>query len=248
MIALALAVWTASGFSGPASVAYDEASAALYVSNSGAGTVSKLDLSGKVLKNDWVAGLRSPKGLAACGGKLFVASGDELAVVGLAKGKIEKRVKAPRAVSLEDVAVDGKCVPYASDASKNAIYRFASDGLVWLDGPALDSPRGLRLEGGRLVSASGKLQSYDLATKKLQVMNGPAGGLVGLERHKTWWLATDQTNGTLLRSAPNGVTTVVLHGLEEPADILVLPAKGWLLLPERKKGTLSAYKLSEVAP
>ena len=57
----------------PESVLYDSKSNSLYVSSMGAGTIVRIGLDGKVIKNDWVTGLTSNKGSALFNGLLYTA-------------------------------------------------------------------------------------------------------------------------------------------------------------------------------
>lgn len=268
MTGLALAVlWTASGFMQPESVAVDEAAGVLYVSNvngktaekDGNGFISKVDAAtGKIVKLKWATGLNSPTGLALCGGKLYAADVDAVAVVSLATGKVEGRWAAPGARFINDVVADKKCAIYASDMFLSAIYKSAGSELKgWMDGPALQSPNGLQLLDGKLIVAAwglttdgstktpGQLLGVDLVKQAIGPVLGPHGHLDGLQRYKDGWLATDWVEGTLIAVAANGGSTVLKRGLQGPADLACVRDAAYL--PEMNAGTLTAFRLSQPA-
>ena len=266
--AVSSAVWTIDGLADPESAYYDAGSRSLFISNvngdpaakDGNGFITKADLNGKVSKLKWVTGLNGPKGLKACGGRLYVADIDQIVVIKIASGTIERRIGLPGAKFLHDVTSDKKCQLYVSDLFGSAIYKVAAgEARLWMDGPDLQSPNGLYWLEDKLVIAAwgltadgstqtpGRLLAVDLVRQGVSPLLGPLGHLDGLQRYKDGWLVTDFVNGTLLQVAANGKSDVLLHGLEGPADISVVASQGLLLLPELKRGRVSAYKLSTLA-
>jgi hypothetical protein len=253
----------------PESAYVDPASQSLYISNingdpsakDGNGFITKADLAGKVKKLKWISGLNAPKGLRACGGRLYVSDIDELIVIKLSSGAIERRIAVPGAKFLNDVVADKKCNVYVSDTLRGAVYKMepAGEPQLWVEGDNLESPNGLFVEGQTLFVASwglttdwttrtpGRLLAIDLDTRAVSPQRGPHGNLDGLERVGADWLVSDFMAGTVLRSAPDGRTAVLLHGMLNPADLGYVAAQDLLLVPEMKRGTVSAYKLSSLA-
>jgi len=85
----------------PESVLFDADNNVLYVSNingtdgwakDGNGSIGKIGLDGKIIAVDWVTGLNSPKGLGMYKGKLLAADIDEIVVIDIKKGVIERKV------------------------------------------------------------------------------------------------------------------------------------------------------------
>ena len=101
----------------PESVLFDAANKVLYAANidgtdpwakDGKGSIGKVGLDGKVISAEWVAGFNCPKGMGLHKGKLYVADLDELVVIDIAAGKIEKRIPVSGAGGLNDVrSIDG---------------------------------------------------------------------------------------------------------------------------------------------
>lgn len=260
--------WIIEGLSNPESVAYDEKTAAIYVSNvngdpgakDGNGFITKADLSGKVAKKKWVKGLNAPKGLGVCGGKLYAADIDEIAVIDLASAKIERTIAAPDARMLNDVVLAADCVAYVSDTLSSTVFRLDAAKIErWSAGPELQSPNGLALDGGKLyvaawglttdwtVTTPGRLLSVDLKTQQRAEVPGPHGNLDGLQKTALGWLVSDWSAGTVMLAAPNGQTRVLVNGIGGAADIGYLSSRDLVLVPRMKDDRLDAYKLAELA-
>ena len=98
----------------PESVIYDAENKILYVSNidgtdgwakDGKGSIAKVGLDGKVIAVEWVTGLNAPKGLGIYKGKLYAADIDEVVVIDIQKGAIEKKIPIEGAKGLNDISI-----------------------------------------------------------------------------------------------------------------------------------------------
>ncbi len=112
---------------------FDANNKVLYVANidgtepwgkDGKGSVGKVGMDGKIIKVDWVAGLNAPKGMGLYKGKLYVADLENLVVIDIAKGSIEKTIAVENAQGLNDVTIDKNGVIYVSDSK-------AKNYFVW---------------------------------------------------------------------------------------------------------------------
>ncbi|HEV7333225.1 MAG TPA: DUF4440 domain-containing protein [Flavisolibacter sp.] len=112
---------------GPESVLYDSASNSLYVSSMNAGTIVRMDTSGKVIQKAWVTGLTSNKGSALYNGALYTAETAAVAVVDVKTASVVKRIPVEGAVMLNDVAVDSKGILYVTDTRAGKVYRIEGD-------------------------------------------------------------------------------------------------------------------------
>ena len=112
---------------GPESALFDSKSNSLYVSSMGSGSIVRMGLDGKVIKNDWVTGLNANKGSALFNGLLYTAEIAAIAVIDIANASIIKRIPIEGAVMLNDVAVDSKGVVYVSDTRTGKVYRIEGD-------------------------------------------------------------------------------------------------------------------------
>jgi len=259
--------WSTAGFENPESAFVDFVSGAIYVSNvagappdkDGKGWISKLDLSGNIVAVKWVHGLNAPKGLRALGGKLWVADIDEVVSIDIPSGKIDRRVKIDGAKFLNDVAVGLDGTVYVSDMALSRIYSIKDETVaVFADGPELEHPNGLLVEGNALVVAAwgkpeadfstkvpGRLYRLDLATKKKTLITPePTGNLDGLESDgQGGYVVTDWIAGKVFRIGADGATKVAATFGKGAADHAYVPATRTLILPHMLDGKVGAYEL-----
>ncbi len=254
----------------PESVVHDAGRNVLYVSNlNGAGTahdgngyISRLDPQGKILDLKWVEGLDAPKGLAISGGHLFTADIDQLVEIDIATARIVQRYPAPGAVFLNDVAAAPNGDVYVSDMMTNRIHRLHGGQFeVWLEGPALENPNGLFVQGDRLIlgcwgpitkgfstSSPGHLKSISLADRQIRVLGDgkPVGNLDGVEADGAGgYYLTDWMAGKLLHFDPSGKVHSLLQLHQGSADLAYVPALKLLLIPMMNDGKLLAYRVGE---
>jgi hypothetical protein len=259
--------WTAAGFEAPESACVDIAAGAIFVSNvsgqpgekDGKGWISKLDLAGNVQSAKWVQGFNAPKGLRSLGGKLWVADIDEVASIDIPTAKIDRRIKIEGAKFLNDVAVGLDGTVYVSDMALSRIYAIKDESVaIFADGPELEHPNGLLVEGGSLVVGGwgkpepdfstklpGRLYRLDLTSKKKTLITPePTGNLDGVESDgKGGYIVSDWISGKIYRIAADGATRVVAQHGKGAADLAYVPASRVLILPHMMDGKVGAYVL-----
>ena len=106
------AMWRAQGLANPESAALSADRAFLYVSNVNGegeakdqnGFIARVGLDGRILERDWARGLNAPKGIMLRGESLYVADIDEMVVIDAGSGAVTRRVAAPGALFLNDLA------------------------------------------------------------------------------------------------------------------------------------------------
>ncbi len=268
-IAQGPAKWTISqGIVAPESAYVDEASGSLFVSSvegqpnerDGKGHISKATTDGKVVSANWVTGLNAPKGLRSYKGTLWTADIDEVIGIDIATGKITSRVKPAGAQFLNDVATGPDGTVYVSDMMLSRIYA-VKDGkaTVWADGPDLEWPNGLLVDGNRLIVAGwgkpeadfstkvpGRIFALDLATKKKTAITpNPSGNFDGLESDgKGGFLATDYLAGKLVHISPKGEVRVIRMFMAGTADIAFIAKTSTVIVPHMNENQVSAYDIS----
>lgn len=108
---------------GPESATFDPKTNTIYVSSMNKGTIVQMDLSGKVIKNDWVTGLSSNKGFGFHKEMLYNAETSSVAVIDIKKGTLVKRIPVEGAVMLNDLDVDENGIVYVSDTRAGKVYK-----------------------------------------------------------------------------------------------------------------------------
>ncbi len=187
-------VWRVGGPANPESVALSADGTFLYVTNvngegeaqDGNGFISRVSLDGEVLQREFATGLDGPKGVMAGGDALYVADIDQLVVLDAATGAIRRRVQAPGAQFLNDLAFapDGQVL--MADSATQRIYAVRSDTAeIWLEHRLLESVNGLLAEPNRLIvtTMAGRLLSIDYQSRAVTVLAeglGDADGVAAL--------------------------------------------------------------------
>ena len=119
----------------PESVVPDIKNDVLYVSlingggwdADGNGGIGKLSPEGKIIDTNFITGLNAPKGLGKFGNHLYAADIDEVVVINIKKGKIEKKIVLPGAQGLNDITVSDKGIVFVSDSKTSKIWRLENN-------------------------------------------------------------------------------------------------------------------------
>ncbi len=256
-------LWEAkSGISIPESVLYYPSEDIIFVSNingnpskkDGQGFISKLSLSGEILKLKWTAGLNAPKGSGISGDRLYVADIDEVLEIDIKTGKIVERYKPAGAGFLNDITVDKDGNVYISDMSRknSVIYRLTNKKLeVWLKGPEISSPNGLFAEESRLVVGNfgdGSLKAVSFATKEISVIAKIGSGIDGVQSDGKGNYFISDWRGKTSYVTSSGQVTVLLDTTDQKinsADIEYIEGKQILLIPTFLANGVAAYKVEE---
>lgn len=248
-------VWETTNLPNPESVVHDDVLDVLFVSHQdfsgrAGGSVGKMRLDGTVINNEWVKGLRSPKGIAIRGRTMFVSDVSELVEIDIDSARITNRYPGVDAGFLNDVVVGSDGAIYVSDMGNSAIYKLDDQGdfKVWLTSPELDDPNGLLAREGELILAGwgGHLVSVSLADQKITRLSPTAsvGSLDGIQ---------ELGDGQLLVSDWSGGDIYVFDLQHRPTKVLDLESSlgdiaysnGLLIMPFARQGKVSAYRLRD---
>ena len=255
------------GVNTPESAYVDSASGFLFISQvvgqpnqkDGMGHIVKATLDGKVVSANWVTGLNAPKGLRSYRGTLWTADIDELIGIDIASGKITSRVKPEGAQFLNDVAVGPEGTVYVSDMMLSRIYA-VKDGKasIFGDGPEMEWPNGLVVDGSRLVVGAwgkpepdfstkvhGHIFALDLKTKKKTLITpNPAGNIDGIESDgKGGFIATDYLAGKLLHVSAKGEVKTIRTFMQGTADLAFVPASRLAIIPHMNENKVAAWTI-----
>jgi sugar lactone lactonase YvrE len=96
--------------------------------NNGYLSLVKLDGTIKTLK--WIEGLNAPKGMGVVDNLLYVTDIDQIVVVNIKKGKIEKKIIVKNAQFLNDITTDALGNVYISDMKTQNIHKIDVKGKL----------------------------------------------------------------------------------------------------------------------
>ncbi len=239
----------------PESALYHPSSNVIYVSNingfnpsipDGDGFISKLNPDGTTNELHWVKGLNDPKGLCIFKNSLFVADIKELKEIDLTTGAVINIYSSPKAVFLNDVAVDKKGKVFVSDNESGIIFTILGDSLSIVKEYA--GANGLLLEEGKILAAS-------ISTGNVDFINGQGNltplttGIanadgIGKDSYSNFLISN--WDGEVYYVKRNGEKTVILDTKAQgysAADIDVIPGSNTLLVPTFFTNTIAAYKI-----
>ncbi len=132
----------------------------------GKGGIAVLDVAGKVVNNNFITGLNAPKGLGMFGNKLYVADINEVVIIDIKKGKVDKKIAIDGASGLNDITVTDKGVVFVSDSRTARIWKLENDlPVLYLEN--MKGVNGLKAVKDDLFILSGKNFIKANAEKKL---------------------------------------------------------------------------------
>lgn len=241
----------------PESAVYDRANNVIYVSNingkyctkDGNGFMSNVALDGTILNRNWISGLDSPQGLALFRDHLYVADVDQVVVIDVKKGIVEKQYRAEGAIFLNDVTADAKGDVYVSDCKANRIYRLKNSQLdVWLNDSKLQGPNGLLCERKNMMllnMGEGSIYRVDKKTKALTEFCSGIKNLDGVVPDGNGgYFVSGAWQGEIYHLDSKGEKRLILNLEPEKAitaDIEYIPEKQLLIVPTLSK-TVMAYR------
>ena len=239
----------------PESVLFDADNKVLYATNidgtdpwarDGKGSVAKVGLDGKVIATEWVSGLNGPKGMGLYKGKLYVADMNELLVIDIASGKIEKRIVVTGAEGLNDVSVSKSGTVYVSDSKLKKVF-VVKDGVSELFLDNLKGPNGVLMHGDDfyLLDAGGmfKMNKDKTLTRITDGMDGGTDGIENISGNDfiiscwqgvVWYVNADGSKQQLLDSRPDK---------RNSADIGIDAKNKIIYVPTFWRNTIVAYRV-----
>jgi len=248
-------VWRVGNLANPESAALSADKRFLYVTNvngegdakDGNGFIARVTTDGRVLEREFSRGLDGPKGIMLAGDALYVADIDQLVIVDAESGAIRRRVPAPGARFLNDLAIapDGQVLIADSDTQR--IYSLRNDKIeVWLEHDLLRSVNGLLPEPTRLVvtTMQGRLLAVDYATREITVLAEGLGDADGVAPLGDGRYLVSEWPGLIHVVSPNGSHATILDTRVENRYLNDFLLVGDMLYqPHWEPGDLSAYRI-----
>jgi len=236
----------------PESVLFDGKSKILYVSNignfekEGTGSISKVGLDGKIIKNDWVTGLTATKGLGLYNNLLYAAETNTVAVIDVNNGTIVNRVPVEGAQLLNDITIDSKGIVYVSDTRTNKVHRIENGkASVYLEN--MKGANGLLAVGTDLyVLTDGSLQKIDANKNATTLATGMEGGTDGIEMVNAHEFVVTCWGGVIYYVKDDGSKQVMLDTRAQKinsADLGYDASSRTVYIPTFAKNSVVAFKL-----
>lgn len=238
----------------PESVLFDADKKVLYVSNidgepwgkDGKGSVAKVSTDGKIIDGEWITGLNAPKGMGKMNGKLYVADLDNLVVIDIDKGAIERKIAVPGSEGLNDVTITADGIIYVSDSKQKKVFRFENEQpSLYLD--SLQGPNGVLARGKDFfVLDNGGMFKVENDKSLTKITDGMAGGTDGIENVKGNEFLVSCWSGTIWYIHADGTKELLLDTTKEAkntADIGFDAATKIVYVPTFFKNTVVAYQV-----
>ena len=205
-----------------------------------------------MLDRDWARGLNAPKGVMLRGGSLYVADIDEMVVIDAGSGAVTRRVAAPGALFLNDLAFapDGRVL--IADSQNARIYAIRSDTAeVWAEDALLDSINGLYAEPGRLIvtTMAGRLLAIDYQSRSISVLAEGLGDADGIAPLGHGNYLVSEWPGLMHVVGADGTHRTVMDSRAEKIylnDFLLVDDV--LYQPNWEPGTVTAYRVIRQGP
>jgi hypothetical protein len=237
----------------PESVLPDTKKNSLYVSlidggswnADGKGGIGKLGADGKRYNPSWITGLNAPKGMGIAGNRLYVADMENVVVVNIRKGTVEKKIPIQTAQWLNDVTVSEKGIVFVSDSKTGRIWRIENDiAALYLD--TLKGLNGLKAVGNELYIGAGKSFLKADVNKNITKISEVSQSIDGIEPVGNGDFILTSWGGYIFYVSANGnVETLLDTHLEKKnsADIGYDSKMRIVYVPTFNAKTVVAYKL-----
>ncbi len=248
--------WETGDLKTPESVYYHEAQDIIFVSNingkplnkNGAGFITKMNLSGDVVKLKWARELHAPKGMVAMDGYLYVTDINRVAKINLDNGDVEKYIEIEGSTFLNDMEKH-KGRLFVTDMKANKIHVIENDEPRLFMDDQLATSNGLYQEDGILhVGNNNYILTINLNKEGHPTEKHPSevGGIDGLKRYDAMNYLTSDWRGNVYKVHRNGQNERILSTADQDiqaADFEYIPSKKLLLVPTFFHNTVSAYQL-----
>jgi hypothetical protein len=213
----------------------------------GNGFIARVSGDGRILEREWARGLNAPKGIMLGGDALYVADIDEMVVVDARSGAVRRRVSAPGALFLNDLAFapDGRVL--IADSQNARIYAIRSDTAeVWAESALLDSVNGLLAEPDRLIvtTMAGRLLAIDYRSRAISVLAEGLGDADGVAPLGGGDYLVSEWPGLMHVVSADGTHRTIMDSRKKEVYLNDFLLVGNLLYqPNWEPSTLTAYRV-----
>ncbi|MDQ3108848.1 MAG: T9SS type A sorting domain-containing protein [Bacteroidota bacterium] len=250
--AIALTALTAQTFNSAESVEYDDANNRWLVDDNGAGTIVSMYPQSSSTAPFASGPTSGPHGIEILNGVAYVCDGGFIRGYDLASGTNVFNLNLS-ASFLNGLTTDGTTYLFATDFSsgQKKVYRINPAANAFnLMCTTIKQPNGIYYDGAnnRLVfvtwGSNAPIQAVSLLDSTISTLTTTTyGNFDGITRDNAgYWYATSYSGNTLIRWSPTFTTpTVVMTGLNAPADIDINTAGDSIAIPNSGGSTVVFY-------
>lgn len=211
----------------------------------GRGGVARIKADGTGYDSTWVTGLHAPKGMAIHNNNLYVADLNNVVVINLQNGRIDKKIAIEGATGLNDVTVTDNGVVYVSDSRTARVWRLEKEQpSLYLEN--MQGVNGLKAVGNDLIVASGKnFMKVDGGKNQVKLAELSQGG-DGIEPVGDGAYLVTSWGGYVFHVGADGKVTTLLEthaDKKNTADIGYDPQQRIMYVPTFFARTVAAYRL-----
>jgi len=237
-----------NGLALPEACVYDMKNEVIYVSNyfnEGREYISRLSLDGKMLDEEWIAGLRMPTGMAIHDNKLYAIDRTGINIIDIEKEEITEKIALPGLLAPNDIAVDDQGNVYVSDLPANKVFRM-NNGKPECISEGLNGPNALLIQNNKLlVGQNEALLEVNPETGETSTIATfePGSNIDGIEALGEGYLVVDHY-GKLYEVKKNGEKRVLVNTTNvgsQLADFCFLPDQNRILIPVFNENKVVSY-------
>lgn len=249
----------------PESIVYDKNHKVLYVSNFNSfpqnndkrnDYISVIDLSGKIINQRWIEGLRAPTGITIHENQLYIVERDGISNFNIETGKLIAKYPIKIPGFLNDIAIDKMATIYFTNSSNNPkissvgvikdgkVDTVANHSIHRVNGIIFDNTKNLLIVGN---SGDSCLKSIDPLNKNMKCFAQLETGLIdGLRPFDNDHLIVSHWEGRLFIVSYDGDITEILDTRDTNlnlADFEYIQELKMIIIPTLRSNKIIAYKI-----
>ncbi len=241
-----------SSFNKPESIAYNEVTESLLISNVGNGRILSMNKQGKL--STFAKGLKAPRGIKTLDSLLWVADNTQLKAYNLKSRKLVNTVAIEGAKMLNDIESDHLGRLYLTDTLANKIFIHdpASGKTESISSELLTSPNGIVYDAPRrqmfIVSLrqASPILAFNVESKEISVFRETLyDNLDGIAIDELGRIYFSSWEGKCIYMIPQEQNRFLLwqEELQSPADIFFHTATNEIIVPLFEKNQIKRFEL-----
>ncbi|MCB5224552.1 MAG: SMP-30/gluconolactonase/LRE family protein [Candidatus Cloacimonadaceae bacterium] len=241
-----------SSLNKPESIAYNEFTQSILISNMGNGRILSMNKKGKM--TTFAKGLKAPRGLKTQDSLLWVADNTKLQAYNLTTKKLINSVTIEGAKMLNDIETDHQGKLYVTDTQANRLFVYdpASGEIQSFESELLQAPNGIVYDAPRrqmfIVSfrKASPILAFNVVTEVFSVFRHTLyDNLDGIAIDELGRIYFSSWEGECIYMIPQEQNRFLIwqSNLQSPADIFHHEATGEILVPLLEKNQIKRFKI-----